>query len=131
MIATLPQSVELLERALGYTRMRLAAVTPDQSHTATPCHGWDLRDLLDHMDDALDAFLEAAGGVVALRARPAGASIDDVLDRVQTKACTLVGVWSAAAEREEYTKFMDERNDEGGSESAMALAFKRAMEKKK
>jgi small subunit ribosomal protein S1 len=37
----------------------------------------------------------------------------------------------AAAEREEYTKFMDERNDEGGSESAMALAFKRAMEKKK
>ncbi|HEX8616426.1 MAG TPA: S1 RNA-binding domain-containing protein [Thermoanaerobaculia bacterium] len=36
----------------------------------------------------------------------------------------------AAAEREEYTKFMDERNDEGGSESAMALAFKRALEKK-
>jgi small subunit ribosomal protein S1 len=36
----------------------------------------------------------------------------------------------AAAEREEYTKFMDERNDEGSSESAMALAFKRAMEKK-
>jgi small subunit ribosomal protein S1 len=37
----------------------------------------------------------------------------------------------AAAEREEYTKFMDERNEEGGSESAMALAFKRALEKKK
>ena len=37
----------------------------------------------------------------------------------------------AAAEREEYTKFMDERNDEASSESAMALAFKRAMEKKK
>jgi ribosomal protein S1 len=36
----------------------------------------------------------------------------------------------AAAEREEYTKFMDERNDEASSESAMALAFKRAMEKK-
>ena len=36
----------------------------------------------------------------------------------------------AAADREEYTKYMDERNDEGG-ESAMALAFKRAMEKRK
>jgi small subunit ribosomal protein S1 len=36
----------------------------------------------------------------------------------------------AAADREEYTKYMDERNDEGG-ESAMALAFKRAMERKK
>jgi len=36
----------------------------------------------------------------------------------------------AAAEREEYTKFMDERNDESAGESAMALAFRRAMEKK-
>ena len=35
----------------------------------------------------------------------------------------------AAAEREEYTKFMDERGDSEG-ESAMALAFRRAMEKK-
>jgi small subunit ribosomal protein S1 len=37
----------------------------------------------------------------------------------------------AAAEREEYTKFMDERNDEASSESAMALAFRRAMEGRK
>ena len=36
----------------------------------------------------------------------------------------------AAAEREEYSKFMDERNEESG-ESAMALAFRRAMEKKR
>jgi small subunit ribosomal protein S1 len=37
----------------------------------------------------------------------------------------------AAAEREEYTKFMDERNDETSSESAMALAFRKAMESRK
>jgi small subunit ribosomal protein S1 len=37
----------------------------------------------------------------------------------------------AAVEREEYTKFMDERNDEAAGESAMALAFKRALESKK
>jgi len=36
----------------------------------------------------------------------------------------------AAADREEYTKYMDERNEDSG-ESAMALAFKRALEKKK
>jgi small subunit ribosomal protein S1 len=36
----------------------------------------------------------------------------------------------AAAEREEYSKFMDERNEESG-ESAMALAFRKAMERKK
>jgi len=39
----------------------------------------------------------------------------------------------AAAERDEYVKFMDDRNDASAenSESAMALAFKRALEKKK
>ena len=36
----------------------------------------------------------------------------------------------AAAEREEYSKFMDEQHQDEG-ESAMALAFKRAMEKKR
>ena len=36
----------------------------------------------------------------------------------------------AAVDREEYAKMMDERGDNEG-ESAMALAFKRAMEKKK
>lgn len=36
----------------------------------------------------------------------------------------------AAAEREEYSKFMDEQRESEG-ESAMALAFRRAMEKKK
>jgi uncharacterized protein (TIGR03086 family) len=102
-IATLPQSVELLERALGYTRGQLAEVTTDQLDAATPCTDWDLRTLLEHMDDALDAFLEAAGGVVALRARPADATAAGIIGRVQTKACTLVGVWAAAAERHETT----------------------------
>jgi small subunit ribosomal protein S1 len=37
----------------------------------------------------------------------------------------------AVADREEYTKIMDERNDENSGESAMALAFRRAMEKKR
>jgi small subunit ribosomal protein S1 len=36
----------------------------------------------------------------------------------------------AAAERDEYVKFMDEQR-EGESESAMALAFKKALEKKR
>ena len=37
----------------------------------------------------------------------------------------------AAAERDEYVKFAEERGDGEPGESAMALAFKRAMEKKK
>jgi len=97
MIPALPQSVELLERALGYTRGRLAGVTAARLHAPTPCAEWELHDLLAHMDDALDAFLEAAGGVVALRSRPVDASAADTVTRVQVKACALVGVWTAAA----------------------------------
>ncbi|HKB78485.1 MAG TPA: S1 RNA-binding domain-containing protein [Thermoanaerobaculia bacterium] len=38
----------------------------------------------------------------------------------------------AALERDEYTKFVDERGEQSGEgESAMALAFRRAMEKKR
>ena len=100
MIPALPpsveQSVELLERALAYTRGRLAHVTPDLLHSPTPCAAWDLQGLLEHMDDALDAFLEAAGGVVALRSRPADPSATATVGRLQVKACTLVGVWTAS-----------------------------------
>jgi small subunit ribosomal protein S1 len=37
----------------------------------------------------------------------------------------------AAAERDEYVKFAEERGDNESGESAMALAFKRALEKRK
>src|SRR4051794_5483147 len=37
----------------------------------------------------------------------------------------------AAAERDEYVRFMDDRGDSNEGESAMALAFKRALEKRK
>jgi uncharacterized protein (TIGR03086 family) len=84
------RALELLERALGYTRGALATVGPDRS-APTPCAGWSLADLLCHMDDGLDAFLEAAGGAVCIEAslRP-GADVDVL----QTKACHLLGVWS-------------------------------------
>jgi uncharacterized protein (TIGR03086 family) len=90
-------ALELLERALGYTRVALSTVGPDRSGPS-PCAGWSLADLLDHMDDGLDAFLEAAGGTVdvpvtvpqAIDGRP-GAD----LEVLQAKACQLLGAWSA------------------------------------
>ena len=85
------RAVELLERALGYTRGALATVGPDRSGP-TPCAGWSLADLLLHMDDGLYAFLEAAEGAVRVEVprRP----VADV-DLLQSKACHLLGVWSA------------------------------------
>jgi uncharacterized protein (TIGR03086 family) len=88
-------ALELLERALGYTRVALSNVGRDRS-SPSPCAGWSLADLLDHMDDGLDAFLEAAGGSVDVPSPvpvPERAGAD--LEVLQAKACQLLGVWSA------------------------------------
>ncbi len=85
------RALELLEQALTYTRTTLSSVGPDRSGP-TPCAGWSLADLLAHMDDGLDAFLEAAGGAVRVEVprRPGGD-----LQGLQRKACHLLGVWSS------------------------------------
>ena len=93
MSVALQPAVGLLERAVNYTRGSLAHVTPEALHNPTPCRAWDLGQLLAHMDDALDAFTQASAGTVDLSvARTSG----DVLDRIRTKACGLLGAWSDA-----------------------------------
>jgi uncharacterized protein (TIGR03086 family) len=89
-------AVELLERSLGYTRVVLAAVTPAHLPDPTPCRGWDLARLLRHMDDALDAFTEAATGRVARSPAPATLPVEARVGRLQDKACALLGTWSSA-----------------------------------
>ena len=89
-------TVELLERALGYTRVALAGVRPGNLHRPTPCAGWDLDALLDHMHDALDAFAEAAHGTISLD--PPHRALDVRLSTLQTKACALLGAWSGAGQ---------------------------------
>lgn len=85
----LHHALGLLERALGYTRVSLSSVGTDRSGP-TPCAGWSLADLLAHMDDGLDAFLEAAGGAVRVEVPYHPGSDVDVL---RTKACHLLGMW--------------------------------------
>lgn len=93
MTARLDVGVELLDRSLAYTRVALAQVAPTSMARRTPCARWDLGALLAHMDDALDAFLEAAGGSVGTdRAAPRPAV--PVVDSLREKACTLLGTWS-------------------------------------
>lgn len=92
MTATLGESVELMERALGYTRGRLAGVRPDLLDRPTPCAAWTLADLLAHMEDALDAFTEAAGGAVTVAPAPVP-GVAGRLAAIQEKACALLGAW--------------------------------------
>jgi uncharacterized protein (TIGR03086 family) len=83
--------VELLERAIGYTRGTLAGVRDGMLGRPTPCAGWTLGDLLAHMSDGLDAFTEASRGVIAIDPAPATQPGVDVL---RDKACRLLGAWT-------------------------------------
>jgi RNA polymerase sigma-70 factor, ECF subfamily len=95
--ALLDEGVELLERSLAYTRVALAAVRPTALTRRTPCARWDLGALLAHMDDALDAFLEAAGGTVAASPTPRATDTGPgTVPSLQRKACALLGTWSSA-----------------------------------
>jgi uncharacterized protein (TIGR03086 family) len=91
MTPELDGSVELLDRALGYTRVALAGITPDALDRPTPCAGWRLRDLLAHMADALEAFTEAAAGAVEVR--PVAATGFPAVD-LRERACALLAAWS-------------------------------------
>lgn len=87
--------VELLERAVSYARGALCGVGLDLGRP-TPCRQWDLRQLLDHMDDSLDSFLQASGGAVSLAPVPSATTDLAGPERVgvlQRKACALIGAW--------------------------------------
>lgn len=85
---------ELLERAVGYTRGCLQLAHPSLLDARTPCADWDLRALLRHMDDSLQAFTEAAsvGYVDPLPAVHEGTAA--VLDRLRARACSLISAWA-------------------------------------
>jgi uncharacterized protein (TIGR03086 family) len=86
--------VELLERAIGYTRGTLATVSTDRLDRPTPCDRWTLGRLLDHMVDALDAFTEASSGLVSVSPTVATGSPVVLL---REKACALLGAWTSPA----------------------------------
>ncbi|GAB2866897.1 TIGR03086 family metal-binding protein [Nocardioides pacificus] len=90
------RGVELLERSLGWTRVRLAGITEDDLDRPTPCAGWDLAALLAHMGDSLDAFLEAATGAVEVTMAPSGITAAGARETLTAKACTLLGAWTHA-----------------------------------
>jgi uncharacterized protein (TIGR03086 family) len=103
-------AVDLLDRAVAYTRLCLHVVTPRTLGRPTPCARWDLAALLDHMDDSLAAFAEASQGYLDLRRLPdhhqgsqgsqgsvsplAGGPGLAVVDRLRTRACTLLAAWA-------------------------------------
>ena len=86
--------VELLDRAIAYTRGSLALVTADLMSAPTPCAGWELRALLTHMDDSLVSLHEAAS-VRRVRVDVPPATPDDIVVSLRTRACQLLAEWTA------------------------------------
>jgi uncharacterized protein (TIGR03086 family) len=91
----LPAALELLERAVSYTRSSLQLITAEAIHAATPCSEWDLADLLRHMDDSLRALQDAAdtGRVVMVPRDPDDP--DSPVSSLKNRACALLGAWTA------------------------------------
>ncbi|MFG3436181.1 maleylpyruvate isomerase family mycothiol-dependent enzyme [Nonomuraea sp. NPDC047897] len=54
------RAVSLLERAIAYALGALLLVTRGDLYRRTPCGGWDVADLLAHLDDSVTALHEAA-----------------------------------------------------------------------
>jgi uncharacterized protein (TIGR03086 family) len=90
--------LELLDRAVGYTRGSLALVRDEDLGRPTPCAGWSLRFLLLHMDDALAAMAEAAHAPVLGLAPTSGSGQGaELLESIRQRACSLLGHWAALA----------------------------------
>jgi uncharacterized protein (TIGR03086 family) len=86
---------ELLERSLAYALGSVVAVVPGSLRRATPCPGWDLGELLRHLDDSVDALYEGvAGGRVGLCPAPGAA---DPVCAFRERACALLGAWAVVS----------------------------------
>ncbi len=94
------QAVELLERAIGYTRSALGDIRPELLCQPTPCRQWRLGPLLTHMADSLDALTEASTGYLPLTPAPATSTDERGPEALlKAKACTLLGAWTSPAAR--------------------------------
>jgi uncharacterized protein (TIGR03086 family) len=89
--------VELLERAVGYTRGSLVLVTPRLMSAPTPCAGWDLEALLAHMHDSIESLHEA-GSVRRVSVGVTGTPPADLVGALRAGACRLLAEWSLEAE---------------------------------
>lgn len=97
-----PRSIDgpaLLERAVGYTRASLQLVATAELTARTPCERWDLQALLQHMDDSLAAFTEAAEighvDLAPVRGTAPDAEAGRLLvERLKARACALLGAWA-------------------------------------
>jgi len=101
-VAPLSRGRELLESAVSYALAGAALGTPRLLHRPTPCPGWDLETLLDHVGDSISVLREAINaGDSASAASPVypGPGADPVA-RLRDQAARLLGACAVAGPAE-------------------------------
>ena len=88
------EGTALLGDAVAWTATTLPAAAVADPSLPTPCAEWSLVDLLLHMDDALEAFHEAAGGHVSPPVPRHPATPGALVERLRFSACRLLEAWS-------------------------------------
>ncbi len=99
-MAALAGGVGLLERAISYALGSVAAVTPPLLSGPTPCSQWDLRTLLQHLNDSLAALYKGID-TRCIGADTAVAAVDrvpaaDLVATIRDRAGRLLGAWTYA-----------------------------------
>jgi uncharacterized protein (TIGR03086 family) len=86
--------VAVLDSAVTYTHAALQQARLSPLSVPTPCADWDLRALLLHMEDSLEAIAEAAEvGHVEVRDHPERTGSDRLVDRIVQRACATRTAW--------------------------------------
>lgn len=107
----LADGVGLLERAISYALGSVEAVTQGSLSRPTPCAGWDLRMLLQHVNDSLEVLHNGIdAGCVGLGPPPDGGGelATDLLATFRSRACRLLGAWTAAGHDDRVIAIADQ-----------------------
>jgi uncharacterized protein (TIGR03086 family) len=106
-VAPLSRGLELLESAVSYALAGAALGTPQLLRRPTPCAGWDLETLLDHVSDSIGVLHEAISeGACAAPPGCPGPGPDPIA-RLHSQAARLLGACAAAGPAERRVAIAD------------------------
>jgi len=108
-VAPLSRGLELLGSAVRYALAGAALGPPALLHRPTPCPGWDLETLLDHVSDSIGVLHDAitAGDADARAAADGPGPGPDPVARLRGQAARLVGAFAAAGPAERRVAIWD------------------------
>lgn len=108
-MAPLSRGLELLESAVSYALASAGLATPQLLPRPTPCSGWDLETLLDHLTDSIAVLHEAitTAGASARAAPPHPGPGRDPVARLRGQAVRLLGACAAAGPAERLVAIGD------------------------